>query len=192
MTGRHECHHHLCCLRWRRWQWPIQMGRIMGSTGVRRTVCLGCTHDDHSICNKNLVEISRKWKCQSTRNLHAGGYGCPWQLSHRSSSHPHSFSLLPAMSRPASLGHGVAYDPVPNPQELSDTPLSLYESAIEQPSPGPSTPVPEMSDLNPDETSVNLVPPPRFLGTINGEGLRESVGSFSSRARSEGFSSLYA
>jgi glucan 1,3-beta-glucosidase len=49
-----------------------------------------------------------------------------------------------------------------------------------------------MSDLNPDEPSVNLVPPPRFLGTIQGEGIRESVGSFSSRARSEGFSSLYA
>jgi glucan 1,3-beta-glucosidase len=48
-----------------------------------------------------------------------------------------------------------------------------------------------MSDLNPDEQSVNLVPP-RFLGTIDGEGLRDSVGSFSSRARSEGFSSLYA
>jgi len=48
-----------------------------------------------------------------------------------------------------------------------------------------------MSDLNPDEQSVNLVPP-RFLGTIDGEGIRESVGSFSSRARSEGFSSLYA
>jgi glucan 1,3-beta-glucosidase len=112
---------------------------------------------------------------------------------HRSSlSYAYIPFLLPAMSRPASLGHGVAYDPVPNPQELSDTPLSLYESAIEQPSPGPGTPVPEMSDLNPDETSVSLVPPPRFLGTINGEGLRESVGSFSSRARSEGFSSLYA
>jgi len=49
-----------------------------------------------------------------------------------------------------------------------------------------------MSDLNPDELSVNLVPPPRFLGTIDGEGIRDSVGSFSSRARSEGFSSLYA
>ena len=105
--------------------------------------------------------------------------------------------LLPPMSRPPSLGHGVAYDPVPNPQELSDTPLSLYESASEQPSPGPGTPVPQMSDinpdeLNPDEQSVNLVPPPRFLGTIDGEGIRDSVGSFSSRARSEGFSSLYA
>jgi glucan 1,3-beta-glucosidase len=99
------------------------------------------------------------------------------------------------MSRPPSVGHGVAYDPVPNPQEASDTPHSLYESASEQPSPAQGSPAPQMSDLgdlNPDEQSVNLVPPPRFLGTINGEGLRESVGSFSSRARSEGFSSLYA
>ena len=95
------------------------------------------------------------------------------------------------MSRPPSVGHGVAYDPVPNPQESSDMPHSLYESASEQPS-AQGSPAPQMSDLNPEEQSVNLVPPPRFLGTINGEGLRESVGSFSSRARSEAFSSLYA
>jgi glucan 1,3-beta-glucosidase len=96
------------------------------------------------------------------------------------------------MSRPPSVGHGVAYDPVPNPQEPSDIPHSLYESASEQPSPGPDSPALQMSDLNPEEQTVNLVPPPRFLGTIDGEGIRESVGSFSSRARSEAFSSLYA
>ena len=95
------------------------------------------------------------------------------------------------MSRPTSVGHGVAYDPVPNPQEPSDTPHSLYESAFEQP-PGPGSPAPQMSDLNADEQSVNLVPPPRFLGTIDGEGIRDSVGTFSSRSRSEIFSSLYA
>ena len=82
-------------------------------------------------------------------------------------------------------------DPVPNPQEPSDTPHSLYESASEQPSPAQGSPAPQMSDFNPEEQSVNLVPP-RFLGTIEGEGLRDSVGSFSSRARSEGLSSLYA
>jgi len=48
-----------------------------------------------------------------------------------------------------------------------------------------------VSDLNPDKQSISLIPP-YFLGTINGEGLRKSVGSFSSRARLEGFSSLCA
>jgi len=50
----------------------------------------------------------------------------------------------------------------------------------------------DLSDPNPGEPSDNLVPPPRFLGTLDGEDIRESVGSFSSRARSEGLSSLYA
>lgn len=100
------------------------------------------------------------------------------------------------MSRPTSVGHGVAYDPVPNPQEPSDTPHSLYELASEQPSPAPGSPAlgspaPQMTDLNPEEQSVNLVPP-RFLGTVPGEGLRESVGTFGSRAQSDAFSSLYA
>ncbi len=100
------------------------------------------------------------------------------------------------MSRPASLGHGVAYDPVPNPQEPSDTPYSPYDTSSQQPtpdpgSPAPGSPAPQMSDLNPDDQSVNLVPP-RFLGTIDSEGIRESVGSFSSRPQSEAFSSLYA
>ncbi len=96
------------------------------------------------------------------------------------------------MSRPPTVGHGVAYDPVPNPQEPSYTPQSLYDSPSEQPTPDPGSPAPEMGDLNPDEPSVNLVPPPRFLGTLDGEGIRESLGSFSSRPQSEAFSSLYA
>ena len=47
----------------------------------------------------------------------------------------------------------------------------------------------DLSDPNPGEPSDNLVPPPRFLGTLDGEDIRESVGSFSSRDRSEGLSS---
>ena len=90
------------------------------------------------------------------------------------------------MSRPPSIGHGVAYDPVPNPQEPSDTLQSPYDPPSELPAPASN-----MDELNPDEQSVNLVPP-RFLGTMGGEGLRESLASYGSRAQSEAFSSLYA
>ena len=90
------------------------------------------------------------------------------------------------MSRPPSIGHGVAYDPVPNPQEPSDTLQSPYDPPSELPAP-----VANMNELNPDEQSVHLVPP-RFLGTANGEGLRESLASYGSRAQSEAYSSLYA
>ena len=166
---------------------------------------MGCTHDgsdDHSICNLNfkftvVLKFTEKGRVR-VWEARAKLTGFIWgnsRLLHRSSlflSHTFIPFLLPAMSRPPSLGHGVAYDPLPNPRELSDTPLSLYESAVELPSSSPGTPIPQMSDINPDEPTVNLVPPPRFLGTIDGEGIRDSVGSFSSRARSEGFSSLYA
>jgi glucan 1,3-beta-glucosidase len=148
--------------------------------------------DDHLICNKNLMLNFTK-KGSVSQGFHGDNSPQVTELSSRTAvlSASHSF-LLPAMSRPTSVGHGVAYDPVPNPQELSDTPHSLYESASEQPSPAQGSPAPQMSDLNPDEPSVNLVPPPRFLGAIDGEGIRESVGTFSSRAQSEAFSSLYA
>ena len=153
--------------------------------------------DDHSICNKILMlKFTKKGSVSQRWRRRRDGQVTPWAIL---SPVAPQFSLLPyipfsltAMSRPTSLGYGVAYDPVPNPQELSDTPHSLYESTSEQPSPGPGTPAPQMSDLNPDEQSVNLVPPPRFLGTIDGEGIRDSVGTFSSRNPSEGFSSLYA
>jgi hypothetical protein len=35
------------------------------------------------------------------------------------------------MSRPPSIGHGIAYDPVPNPKEPSDTPQSPYDPPSE-------------------------------------------------------------
>lgn len=124
---------------------------------------------------------SEKWE-----NLATGGDETPWRFS-LSISLSHTPLFVPPMSRPPSLGHGIAYDPVPNPQEPSDTPQSLYDPPSEQ----LSTPVPHMADLNPDEPSVNLVPP-RFLGTIDGEGIRESVASYGSRAQSEAYSSLYA
>jgi glucan 1,3-beta-glucosidase len=48
-----------------------------------------------------------------------------------------------------------------------------------------------MNELNPDEPSVNLVPP-RFLGTLDGGDIRESLASYGSRPQSDAFSSLYA
>jgi glucan 1,3-beta-glucosidase len=90
------------------------------------------------------------------------------------------------MSHSPPTGQGVAYDPIPNPQEPSDIHESLYDPPSEQAAPEPS-----LDDLNADEPSVNLVRP-RFLGTIDGEGIRGSVASYESRAQSEGVSSLYA
>jgi glucan 1,3-beta-glucosidase len=99
----------------------------------------------------------------------------------------HTPFFFTPMSRPPSIGHGVAYDPVPNPQEPSDTLQSPYDPPSELPAP-----VANMNDeLNPDEQSVHLVPP-RFLGTGDGEGIRESLASYGSRAHSEAYSSLYA
>jgi glucan 1,3-beta-glucosidase len=85
-------------------------------------------------------------------------------------------------------GHGVAYDPVPNPQEELDTPPddTPYDPYLEHMSAPPLD-----DDLNPNEPSINLVRP-RFLGTIDGEGIRESLASVSSRPQSDNVSSLYA
>lgn len=90
------------------------------------------------------------------------------------------------MSHSPPTGQGVAYDPIPNPLEPSDIHESLYDPPSEQAAPEPS-----LDDLNADELSVNLVRP-RFLGTIDGEGIRGSIASYGSRAQSEGVSSLYA
>lgn len=90
------------------------------------------------------------------------------------------------MSHSPPTGQGVTYDPIPNPQEISDIHESLYDPPSEQAAPEPS-----LDDLNADEPSVNLVRP-RFLGTIDGEGIRGSVASYDSRPQSEGVSSLYA
>jgi len=90
------------------------------------------------------------------------------------------------MSRPLSSGNDVAYDLVPNPQELPDIPEAPYDPPSE-----PYIPTPTADDLNLDEPSISLVPP-RFLGTIDGEDIRQSLASFSSRPQSEGVSSLYA
>ena len=90
------------------------------------------------------------------------------------------------MSHSPATGQGVAYDPIPNPQEHSDIHESPYDPPSEQAAPEPS-----LDDLNTDEPSVNLVRP-RFLGTVDGEGIRGSVASYGSRAQSEGVSSLYA
>jgi glucan 1,3-beta-glucosidase len=85
-------------------------------------------------------------------------------------------------------GHGVAYDPVPDLQEELDTPLddAPYDPYLQHMSAPPVD-----DDLNPDEPSINLVRP-RFLGTIDGEGIRESLASVSSRPQSENVPSLYA
>jgi glucan 1,3-beta-glucosidase len=90
------------------------------------------------------------------------------------------------MSRPLSSGDDVAYDPVPNPRELPDLPEAPYDPLSE-----PYIPTHSADDLNPDEPSITLVPP-RFLGTTDGEGIRESLASYSSHPHSEGASSLYA
>lgn len=100
-------------------------------------------------------------------------------------------SLLTAiqeMSHTPPTGQGVAYDPLPNPQDPSDIHETPYDPP---PSSEQAVPNPSAVDLNVDEPSVSLVRP-RFLGTIEGEGLRESVASYGSRAQSEGVSSLYA
>lgn len=85
-------------------------------------------------------------------------------------------------------GHGVAYDPVPNPQEEPDT---LHDTPYDPYSPQSMSAPPLDDDLNPDEPSINLVRP-RFLGTLDGEGIRESLASFGSRPQSENVPSLYA
>ena len=83
-------------------------------------------------------------------------------------------------------GHGVAYDPVPNPEhELDPSFNSIHDTPYD---PMSATP---LDDLNPDEPSINLVRP-RFLGTIDGEGIRESLASFGSRPESANVPSLYA
>ncbi|KAI0306488.1 glycoside hydrolase superfamily [Multifurca ochricompacta] len=89
------------------------------------------------------------------------------------------------MSRQPVTTHGIAYDPVPNPQGSQDHPFDTQE-IIPTPTPYdphsehamPTTPLDD--DMNLDEPSINLVRP-RFLGTIDGEGIRESLASFSSR-----------
>lgn len=86
-------------------------------------------------------------------------------------------------------GHGVAYDPVPNFQEESDTPLD--DSPYDPYSQHMSAP-PLDDELNLNEPSINLVRP-RFLGTLDGEGIRQSLASVgSSRPQSENAHSLYA
>jgi glucan 1,3-beta-glucosidase len=90
------------------------------------------------------------------------------------------------MSHPPATGEGVAYDPIPNPQEPSHSHDTPYDPPTEQAPLDHS-----FDDLNADEPSVNLVRP-RFLGTIDGEGIRGSIASYGSRAQSEGVSSLYA
>ena len=85
-------------------------------------------------------------------------------------------------------GHGVAYDPVPNFQEESDTPLD--DSPYDPYSQHMSAP-PLDDELNPNEPSINLVRP-RFLGTLDGEGIRESLASIGSRPQSESVHSTYA
>ena len=94
------------------------------------------------------------------------------------------------MSHPSPTGQGVAYDPIPNPQDSSDIHETPYDPppSSEQADPDPD---PSAVDLNVDEPSITLVRP-RFLGTVEGEGLRGSVASYGSRAQSEGVSSLYA
>src|SRR5260221_14749180 len=94
------------------------------------------------------------------------------------------------MQHPPPTGEGVAYGPIPNPQDTSD----IHETPYDPP-PSSEQAVfdPTAVDLNVDEPSVSLVRP-RFLGTIDGEGegIRGSVASYESRAQSEGVSSLYA
>lgn len=85
------------------------------------------------------------------------------------------------MSRP-----GVAYDPIPDSQESSDIQEAPYDPPSET-----NAPEPPSDDLNPDEQSVTLVRP-RFLGSTDAEGVRESLASYGSRAQSEALSSLYA
>jgi len=87
-------------------------------------------------------------------------------------------------------GHGIPYDPVPNPQQdlepsfdIHDTPYDPYSSEAMS--------IPHSDDLNPDEPSITLIPP-RFFGTIDGEGIRQSLASLGSRPESENLSSLYA
>lgn len=84
-------------------------------------------------------------------------------------------------------GHDVAYDPVPNPEHEFDPSFnSIHDSPYDPMS------TPPLDDLNPDEPSINLVRP-RFLGTIDGEGIRESLASsLGSRPQSENVNSLYA
>jgi glucan 1,3-beta-glucosidase len=85
-----------------------------------------------------------------------------------------------------SPGHGVVYDPVPNPQNEPDPPFNSIHDSLYDPMSAPP-----LDDLTPDEPSINLVRP-RFLGTIDGEGIRESLASFGSRPQSENVNSLYA
>ena len=84
-------------------------------------------------------------------------------------------------------GHGVAYGPVPNPQHEPDPFFNTIHDSPYDPMSAP----PPLDDLNPDEPSINLVRP-RFLGTIDGEGIRESLASLGSRPQSENVNSLYA
>ena len=89
-------------------------------------------------------------------------------------------------------GHGVAYDPVPNLQEELDPPLdSLHDSPYDPYNQQAMSAPPLDDDLNPSEPSISLVRP-RFLGTIDGEGIRESLASMGSRPDSENVPSLYA
>jgi glucan 1,3-beta-glucosidase len=89
-------------------------------------------------------------------------------------------------SLPPIPGQGVAYDPIPNPQEPSDIRETPYDSPHEQ-----ATADHSLDDLSIDQPSVNLVRP-RFLGSLDGEGIRGSIASYGSHAQSEGLSSLYA
>ncbi|KAH9050687.1 glycoside hydrolase [Lactarius hengduanensis] len=92
----------------------------------------------------------------------------------------------------AGAGHGVAYNPVPNPPQEPEPPLdNIHDSLYDPYSTEAMSAPPHLDDLNPEEASVNLVRP-RFLGTIDGEGIRDSLASVSSRPQSENVSSLYA
>jgi glucan 1,3-beta-glucosidase len=97
------------------------------------------------------------------------------------------------MSQATGAGHGVAYDPVPNPQEEPEPPLDNALDFPYDPYSQQAMSAPHLDDdLNADEPSVSLVRP-RFLGTIDGEGIRESLASLgSSRPQSETVPSLYA
>ncbi|KAI9509662.1 exo-beta-1,3-glucanase [Russula earlei] len=92
------------------------------------------------------------------------------------------------MSRLPISGDDVPYHPVLNPQDLHDLHEAPYDPPPQPSMPStPTTPV----DLNPDEPSVSLVRP-RFLGSIDGEGIRQSFASLDSRPQSDRISSLYA
>ncbi len=89
------------------------------------------------------------------------------------------------------VGHGVAYNPVPNPQQEPEPSFDNINDSPYDPHSPQAMSAPQLDDLNLDEPSINLVRP-RFLGTIDGEGIRESLASVGSRPQSDNVSSLYA